>query len=241
MLTVVNNGPYIWASHRSSNVFLTYANYKLRMALTFWLLIGAVLEGCSYVFLSYTNSKSVIKLILYFHKTKQYNTVYKKSVMLDTSTLSLPIIATFLLLSGLFIYMITCRKFQKTKTKEDKVGTRYEPSGMPILPLDVVQYSQIPKSKTFTATTIPKGLLNRHNTKAGTWGIIDVQHGKLQYTTHEPFESVHVVDPTHRGVIEPTKYHEVKALTEDLEFVVRFYRLPGTGPVVEKREGYKED
>jgi tellurite resistance-related uncharacterized protein len=39
------------------------------------------------------------------------------------------------------------------------------------------------------------------------------------------------------GVIEPTKLHSVKALSDDVEFVVEFWRRPGTGVVDEKREG----
>jgi len=71
--------------------------------------------------------------------------------------------------------------------------------------------------------------------------VIRVSKGQMQYTIHEPQSSVHVLDPEHSGIIEPTKYHEVKALTEDLKFHVEFYRVPGTGPVVEKREGFKEE
>lgn len=50
--------------------------------------------------------------------------------------------------------------------------------GMAELPEAVVQYSQVPKApKTFTATTIPKGLLKQHSTKRGTWGVIRVSKG----------------------------------------------------------------
>ena len=45
------------------------------------------------------------------------------------------------------------------------------------------------------------------------------------------------LDDTVEGVIVPTQLHYVTPLTEDLEFVVEFYRLPGTGPVKEEREG----
>lgn len=52
---------------------------------------------------------------------------------------------------------------------------------MPILPKEVMKYSQVPKGKEgneyFTATTIPKGLLNKHSTKKGTWGVINVSKG----------------------------------------------------------------
>jgi len=51
-------------------------------------------------------------------------------------------------------------------------------AGMASLPEDVVKYSQVPKApKTFTASTIPKGLLKQHTTKKGTWGVIRVSKG----------------------------------------------------------------
>lgn len=107
---------------------------------------------------------------------------------------------------------------------------------MPTLPSNVVKYSQVPKDKVFTADKIPKGLLKQHSTKKGTWGIINVQKGALEYKILEPTEQVFELQAPTKGVIEPTVLHQVRALTQDLEFVVEFYRLPGTGPVDEKRE-----
>ena len=124
-------------------------------------------------------------------------------------------------------------------SKSDGVCERRS-DGMPILPSDVVKYTQVPSSKpnaAFTATTIPSGLTKQHTTKRGTWGIIRVKKGKLEYTIHKPNESVHILDKEHPGVIEPTMLHQVKALSDDLEFVVEFWRVPGTGKVDEKREG----
>ena len=114
-------------------------------------------------------------------------------------------------------------------------------SGMKALPAGVVKYSQVPKGKIFTKETIPRGLLKEHNTKAGTWGVIQVSKGKLQYQINEPAVSIHILDSTTRGIIEPQVKHEVAPLSDDVEFVVEFYRLPGTGPVVEKREGLREE
>lgn len=82
--------------------------------------------------------------------------------------------------------------------------------------------------------------MKEHNTKKGTWGVIRVLQGQLEYNIFEPVESTHILDPSHHGVIEPTKLHRVKALTDDLEFVVEFWRVPGTGVVNEKREGLDE-
>jgi len=112
--------------------------------------------------------------------------------------------------------------------------------GMKELPSDVVQYSQVPKTpgSCFTADKIPRGLLQDHTTKAGTWGVIRVTTGTLEYTIQEPTQSVHEITAESKpGIIEPQVKHHVKALTDDLQFVVEFYRAPGTGPVDEKREG----
>ena len=124
-----------------------------------------------------------------------------------------------------------------------KGGRRWLPlfttasSEPPTLPSDVVKYSQVPKQGAFTADKIPKGLLKDHTTKAGTWGIIRVSQGTLEYTILEPQVLVQTLVAPATGVIEPQRMHHIKALTKDAEFVVEFYRALGTGPVDEKREG----
>ena len=62
----------------------------------------------------------------------------------------------------------------------------------------------------------------------------------MEYSIIEPEERTHILDKDKHGVIEPTMLHHVKALTNDLEFVVEFWRVPGTGVVDEKREGLDE-
>lgn len=110
-------------------------------------------------------------------------------------------------------------------------------SAMKKIPPGFQKYSQVPRSGVFTATTIPRGLLNEHSTKAGTWGVIRVFRGKLLYNIKEPAPSTLVLDADTPGIIESQMKHDVAPLTEDLEFVVEFYRLPNTGPVDEQREG----
>ena len=117
-------------------------------------------------------------------------------------------------------------------------GTVYTEDGMPVLPDGLVKYSQVPgKDKHFTADKIPSGLLKAHTTKAGTWGKLVVFKGRLEFTYLEPSHRVFELSPDTHGVIEPTMKHQVKALSDDLEFVVEFHRMPDTGPVKEKREG----
>jgi tellurite resistance-related uncharacterized protein len=110
---------------------------------------------------------------------------------------------------------------------------------MPILPSNVVEYSTVPRDTYFTIDTIPAGLLKEHSTKEATWGVIRVHQGKLEYTILEPELSVHILDAESDSIaiIEPTMLHQTKGLTNDLKFVVEFYRVPGTGAVDEKREG----
>jgi tellurite resistance-related uncharacterized protein len=107
---------------------------------------------------------------------------------------------------------------------------------MPVLPSGVIQYSRVPKEGVFVEEKIPKGLLRRHSTKQGTWGLIRVTKGSLQYQINEPQVATFRLDAPSQGVIEPAILHEVKPLTSDVEFAVEFYRFPDTGPVEEKRE-----
>lgn len=112
-------------------------------------------------------------------------------------------------------------------------------SRMATLPTNVVKYSQVPKGKFFTRDTIPKGLLRRHNTKQGTWGVINLAEGKLRYTVDEgPHQGSYNLNSKTPGIIEPQVYHSVAPIeNEEVKFVVEFYRLPNTGPVDEQREG----
>lgn len=95
---------------------------------------------------------------------------------------------------------------------------------MPELPSDVEKYTQLPSLESyFTNEFIPQGLLKDHTTKDGTWGVIRLNQGKLQYNVGgESFE----LSPSEPGIIEPNVKHSVKSLSEDLEFVVEFHRVP---------------
>ncbi|EEC47589.1 predicted protein [Phaeodactylum tricornutum CCAP 1055/1] len=127
-----------------------------------------------------------------------------------------------------------------------RMGSAASSSGMQTLPSNVVKYSQVPKQGVFTADKIPKGLLKSHTTKAGTWGMIRVTQGQLEYQIHNEVEGTEsggtplkivLEGPDGRGIVEPTVKHQVKPLTDDVQFVVEFHRVPGTGVVDEPREG----
>ena len=157
------------------------------------------------------------------------------------------------LISKLFSLTTTARKYSplsRLNAATEKKGS--DSDGMPILPDDVMKYSQVPKQgKVFTSTTIPKGLLKEHTTKAGTWGVINVSKGELEYRIsgsgsdeqkqkkEERSECDHIfqLSDKRHGIIQPQRLHQVSPLSDDVEFVVEFYRVPGTGPVDEKRQG----
>jgi tellurite resistance-related uncharacterized protein len=87
------------------------------------------------------------------------------------------------------------------------------------LPDSVTSYSRTPD---FTRSTVPKGLLRQHQTKAGTWGKIVVLEGKLRYRILEPEIEAIELSPERYGVVEPTVPHEVEPIGHVL-FYVEFF------------------
>lgn len=88
-------------------------------------------------------------------------------------------------------------------------------------PKNVVAYS---KTATFTQSTIPKGLLNSHTTKAGTWGKICILSGTLKYVIEDrdPLFEITLSD-VRFGVVEPESKHHVEPIGK-VEFYVEFYK-----------------
>jgi len=91
---------------------------------------------------------------------------------------------------------------------------------MQVLPQDVTAYKKTPE---FDELSVPKGLLNAHQTKEGVWGKIVILEGLLQYTINEPEIEVFVLTENIHGVVEPEILHEVKPLGK-VRFYVEFYR-----------------
>ncbi len=85
----------------------------------------------------------------------------------------------------------------------------------------------IPYKKTpvFNETTIPKGLLKAHSTKAGTWGKIVVLEGTLLYRILEPEVSEQLLKPGSLGFAKPKQLHEVRPEGK-VSFYVEFCRPP---------------
>ncbi|MEM7196553.1 MAG: DUF1971 domain-containing protein [Pseudomonadota bacterium] len=88
------------------------------------------------------------------------------------------------------------------------------------LPDYVTAYRRTPD---FTDESVPKGLLNDHNTAEGVWGKIVILEGELEYTIQEPDVEVLVLTPQRHGVVEPEIRHHIKPLGAVL-FYVEFHR-----------------
>jgi len=84
-------------------------------------------------------------------------------------------------------------------------------------------YSSYKKTPVFTEATVPQGLLNAHQTKAGTWGKIVVLEGRLLYRILEPEVEEHLLDSERFGVVEPQVLHEVEPRGK-VSFYVDFHK-----------------
>lgn len=91
------------------------------------------------------------------------------------------------------------------------------------LPIDVKPYKKTP---VFTKDTIPRGLLAEHSTKAGTWGVLEVECGSLQYVvTQAGFEEMLTIHAGSTAIIAPEHTHYVE-LSSDTVFHINFHRVP---------------
>ena len=88
------------------------------------------------------------------------------------------------------------------------------------LPENVKEYKRTP---SFTEDSVPKGLLSSHTTKAGTWGKIVIEDGKLLYRILEPQIEEVVLSSMKHGVVEPQIPHEVQPLGQ-VKFHVVFLK-----------------
>lgn len=83
------------------------------------------------------------------------------------------------------------------------------------LPEGLEEYKRTPE---FTHETVPAGLLRDHTTRRGTWGIIRVLQGALEYTITEGEPRSVVLQAGDEGVVVPQQKHHVRPLG-----AVRFY------------------
>lgn len=74
----------------------------------------------------------------------------------------------------------------------------------------------------WTEDTIPAAVRNRHNTKAGTWGLLRVLEGEARLVFEEPARTV-LATPRSPAVIPPEKWHHVE-VAGPVRLQVEFYR-----------------
>ncbi len=85
------------------------------------------------------------------------------------------------------------------------------------------------RTAIFTETTIPPGLLGRHSTAPGVWGLIHVLEGRLLYRVLDR-PSERLLDPAAPpGLVEPGVPHQIAPLGQ-VKFQVEFYRMPDPSP-----------
>lgn len=82
------------------------------------------------------------------------------------------------------------------------------------------------RTALFTETSLPAGLRADHSTKAGTWGLIHVDEGRLCYRVTDlrrpPYKTILTPDSV-AGIVEPTILHHVEPLGP-VSFHVEFFR-----------------
>lgn len=69
--------------------------------------------------------------------------------------------------------------------------------------------SEYKRTATFTEETLPAALRADHRTKAGTWALIVVESGALEYHVRG---RVHRLEPGRNGLVEPERAHHVVPL-----------------------------
>jgi tellurite resistance-related uncharacterized protein len=93
------------------------------------------------------------------------------------------------------------------------------------LPADALPYKQ---TAVFTETTMPDGLRREHTTRAGVWGKIVVESGRLRYRVDALGADV-VLEPGRPGVVVPEVPHAVEPIGP-VRFHVEFHRVPSHSP-----------
>ena len=105
------------------------------------------------------------------------------------------------------------------------------------LPPGAVCYKTAPADagSSFSRETIPRALLNRHNTKVGVWGKIVCDRGRIRIQLLGEGRADAVAESAalragEYGVVNPQQYHFVELLTDDALMHVEFHRLADASP-----------
>ena len=87
------------------------------------------------------------------------------------------------------------------------------------LPEGLASYS---RTRLFDETTMAKGLMKDHSTKAGVWGVIHVVEGALRYSIPAQDEEF-TLTPGRNGVVEPEVFHHISPVGA-VKFYIEFWR-----------------
>ena len=80
----------------------------------------------------------------------------------------------------------------------------------------------------FDQDSLPSGFLSEHRTKAGVWGLLEVERGEIRYVITQPGEeSSQLLSNSRPGVIAPQQRHHLE-LTGEVTFRVTFLREPAS-------------
>ena len=88
------------------------------------------------------------------------------------------------------------------------------------LPEHVKAYSQSP---LFTANTVPEKLLGHHNLKPGTWGLLHVEKGNVQFFVESEQDPIAKLKPNDKFVIVPKERHYIK-VSDDARLYIEFWK-----------------
>lgn len=77
------------------------------------------------------------------------------------------------------------------------------------------------KTPIFNEITVPKGFLRNHNTIKGTWALLTVESGEIEYVIEDT--EVNILSPNTPGIIEPEIRHHIKPLGK-VSFFLEFYK-----------------
>ncbi|MGT2959766.1 SAM-dependent methyltransferase TehB [Streptococcus caballi] len=96
---------------------------------------------------------------------------------------------------------------------------------MPKIDTDqLLAYKRLPKWKV---DDIPQALLERHNTKVGTWGKLTILSGSLNLYFFDKQDRVLEKTTFDKNsdipFVEPQVWHKIEAASDDLEFYLTFY------------------
>lgn len=80
------------------------------------------------------------------------------------------------------------------------------------------------RTPLFTRETVPEALLSQHHVKAGVWGLLRVERGRVRYCLDGEPPAAILIAQGGTVVIEPEMPHHVELLDRDSAFFVEFHK-----------------